>query len=83
MASLSPRDQAIVLLMIEGKSVSGMAEKLKVSDWTVRKSKNALSQKALEYFGADILVEVRRSPKWKHNLEAVNEKIACKYDRLH
>ena len=41
MAGLSQRDQAIVCFMIEGKSVSGMARKLKVSDWTVRNKKMA------------------------------------------
>jgi hypothetical protein len=83
MAGLSARDQSLVLLMIEGKTVSGMAKKLKVSDWTVRKSKESLGLKILEHMGDTILADIQRSPRWKHDLEAVKEKIACKYDRIH
>jgi hypothetical protein len=82
-AALSPRDQAIVLLMIEGKSVSGMARKLKVSDWTVRNCRKNLGLKILEHMGPDILIQVQRSPKWKCDLAAVKEKLACRHERAH
>jgi hypothetical protein len=83
MAGLSLKDQAIVLLMIEGKSVSGMARKLKVSYWTVRNCKKNLGLKILEHMGDSILLDIQRSPRWKYDLAAVKEKVACKYDRLH
>jgi len=39
--------------------------------------------KILEFMGAEILVDVQKSPRWKQDLAAVKEKIACKYDRCH
>ena len=60
-----------------------MARKLKVCDSTIRNSKKNLAVRIQEFMGADILIEVRRSPRWKQDLEATREKMACKYDRLH
>jgi hypothetical protein len=83
MASLSRRDRAIIQLIIEGKTGSAMARKLKVCDSTVRSRKKDLALKILEFMGINILIDIQRRPQWKQNLEATKEKMACKYDRLH
>ena len=83
MAGLSKREMAVVLFMIEGKSGSCIARKLKVSDSTIQGAKRKLAVKIQEHMGFDILAQVRRQPQWKQDLEAVREKMACKYDRLH
>jgi hypothetical protein len=62
-AALSARDQAIIQFMIEGKSGCAMARQLKVCDSTIRTSKKNLALEIQEFMGADILIEVRRSPR--------------------
>jgi hypothetical protein len=81
MASLSPRDQAVIECLIEGKSVCGMARKLKVPDSAIQTSKRRLRIKIAEFMGPEILIEIQRRPQWKQNLEATREKLACKHER--
>jgi len=81
MASLSVRDQAIIEFLIEGKSGSAMARKLKVCDSTISNSKRDLAAKIQEYMGCEILVDIQRSPRWKQDLQTTREKMACRYER--
>ena len=83
MAGLSERDQAVIRFMIEGNNGSFMARKLKVCTSTIQHSKRHLAVKIQEFMGADILIEVRRSPRWKYDLAATKEKLACREERKH
>ena len=83
MAGLSAQDQAIIQFMIEGKSGSAVARKLKVSDSTIRNCKKDLALKILEFMGADILIDIQRRPGWRESLDATREKMVCKHDRSH
>jgi hypothetical protein len=83
MSRLSKRDQAIIELMIEGKTGSAMAKKLKVSDSTIRTTKKDLALKVLEFMGINILVDIQRRPGWKDNLDASRDRLACKHERCH
>jgi hypothetical protein len=44
-------------------------------------SKRRLGVKILEFMGADIMVEVRRRPQWRSNLETTREWQACRVQR--
>ena len=83
LASCSARDQTLIQFLSEGTSGAAMAKKLGVCSATVHHSKKKLAVKILEFMGAEILVDVQKSPRWKQDLAAVKEKIACKYDRCH
>jgi hypothetical protein len=83
MASLSARDQAIIQFLIEGKTGSAMARKLGVCTSTIQHSKKNLAVKIQEFMGFEILVDIQRSPRWKHDLQSIREKMACKYERCH
>ena len=83
MSSLSARDQAIIQFMIEGKNGPSIARKLGVCSSTIIHRKRSLALKIQEYMGADILVQVQRSPRWKQDLETTREKMACKHERCH
>jgi hypothetical protein len=83
MAGLSARDQAVIECLIEGKTVSAMARKLRVSDWTIKNRKKSLAVKIVEFMGPEILIDIQRRPEWKQNLEATREKMVCKYERCH
>jgi FixJ family two-component response regulator len=83
MAGLSTRDQAIIQFMIEGKTGSALARKLKVCDSTISNSKRNLAVKILEFMGCEILVDIQRSPRWKQDLQATRERMACREERKH
>jgi hypothetical protein len=42
-----------------------------------------LAQKILDFLGSDILIEVRRLPQWKQDLQAIREKMECREQRRH
>ena len=83
MASLSPRDQAIIQCMIEGTQGPAIARKLGVCSSTIHHRKKSLAAKILEFMGVDILIEVRKSPRWKDDLMTSRERLACKHERSH
>ena len=82
-AGLPKRDRLMIEFLIEGKTGSAMARKLKVSDSIIRTSKKDLALKILEFMGFDILVQIQRRPNWKQDLEGIRERMACKHERSH
>ena len=46
-----------------------------------QETKRNLAWAIREFMGADILIEVRRSPQWKDNLSATKEKMHCRSER--
>jgi hypothetical protein len=83
MASCSARDQAIIQFLIEGTTGSAMASKLGICTSTINHSKRNLAVKILGFMGAEILVDIQRSPRWKQDLQSIREKMACKHERSH
>jgi DNA-directed RNA polymerase specialized sigma24 family protein len=83
MSGLSARDQGVVALLVEGRSTSTMARKLKVCSSTIHHRKKSLAKSILEFMGDSILIDIQRRPNWKNNLTATKERLACKYDRAH
>jgi hypothetical protein len=45
--------------------------------------KRKLAVKILDFMGFDILIEVRKSPRWKDDLMTCRAKLSCKHDRCH
>ncbi len=82
-AQLEPCEKAIITLMVEGKSGPAIARILKVCSSTISNSKRKLAVKILDFMGFDILIEVRRSPRWKDDLMTSRERLACKHLRAH
>ena len=82
-ASCSARDQSIIGFMIEGKNGPSIARQLKVCPSTITNRKHSLAKSIVEFMGADILVQVRKLPRWKDDIMASRERLACKHDRAH
>ena len=82
-AQLEPCEKAIITLMVEGKSGPAIARILKVCASTISNSKRKLAVKILDFMGFDILIEVRRSPRWKDDLMTSREKLNCRHERNH
>ena len=81
MSMLTEREQAIVVALIEGGTVSDVAMALKLSRSTLQTAKNRLAALVLEFLGVDILIEVLRLPGWKDGINAHREMMACRHDR--
>jgi len=80
-ASLTEREKAVVEGLLTGFNASEIGRQLGVEPSTIRYFKQRLAMKILEFMGPDILVEIKRMPKWKNNLNANREKLACRNHR--
>ena len=83
MDSLTARDQSIIQFLIEGSSCSVISRELGVCTSTIQHRKKSLAVKVQEFMGREILVDIQRSPRWKQDLEATREKLACRHQRSH
>ena len=83
MSGLSAREQAVIECLVDGRSLRNAAKSFRVCDSTVQGDKRKLAVKIWEFMGFDILVQVRRSPQWKQDIQASRERLACKHQRSH
>jgi len=83
MASLSKRDQGVVEGILEGHTNTTIARTLKVTTWTVNHRKERLAEMLVNFMGSEILKDIQRKPKWKNDILATREMMACKYERCH
>ena len=81
MADLSARDRALIEGLVEGTSGSAMARKLGVCSSTIQHRKRSLAKAIATFMGDDILIEVRRLPRWKASLDATKERQAVRFER--
>jgi len=81
LARLTAQEKAIVMAMMEGRTVLDVALAFGVSRSTMQTHKNRLVVLIREFMGADILVELLRLPGWKDNLNTTRAKLACRFDR--
>ena len=81
--ALPERERIAIECLLEGRTLREAAHVLRVSDSSMQHSKRSLRIKILEFMGSEILVEIQRRPRWKNNLDAARERMACRYDRCH
>jgi len=82
-ADLPANERAVVEFLIEGKSGSAIARKLRVNDSKIQTIKKHLAEAIVAFMGEDILIEVRRLPAWRNSINASRERLACKHERSH
>jgi DNA-binding NarL/FixJ family response regulator len=61
-SDLPARERAVVKLLIEGKSGSAIARKLRVKASKIQTIKRHLAQAIIEFMGPEILQEIQRLP---------------------
>jgi hypothetical protein len=83
MATLSARDQAIINCLVEGKPLASLARRRHLNTSTLLYHKRRLADAIQNFMGADILIQIRRKPNWKDNLDASRERLACREERKH
>jgi hypothetical protein len=74
---------SVIECIIEGRSLRDAAKSFRVCDSTMQGDKRKLAVKILDFMGFDILIEVRRSPRWKDDLITSRERLNCKHERSH
>ena len=75
-----PEEQAQDAIAIAAKllvSTEARAKKVTAGNITYY----ALARLVHEQLGADILARVQDQPRWRNNLEACRQKLACRYER--
>jgi FixJ family two-component response regulator len=82
-SALTERERAVIECIIEGRSLGDAAKSFRVCDSTMQGDKRKLAVKIQTFFGSDILIEVRRSPRWKDDLMTSRERLTCKHERNH
>ena len=82
-SALTERERAVINCIIEGRSLRDAAKSFRVCDSTMQGDKRKLAVKIQTFFGSDILIEVRRSPRWKDDLMSSREKLNCRHERCH
>jgi ATP/maltotriose-dependent transcriptional regulator MalT len=82
-SALTERERAVIECIIEGRSLREVAKSFRVCDSTMQGDKRKLAVKIQDFMGVDILIEVRRSPRWKDDIMTSREQLACKHLRAH
>jgi len=82
-SGLSAREQAVIECLVAGRSLRNAAKRFRVCDSTMQGDKRKLAVKILDFMGFDILIEVRKSPRWKDDLLTSREKLNCRHERNH
>jgi hypothetical protein len=79
--SLDRRATAISLALMEGRELTLLVARLKRSRSALQEDKAELGGLIAACLGSDILLEVQRSPGWRHTTQAVRERLACRAER--
>jgi FixJ family two-component response regulator len=82
-SALTERERAVIDCIVEGRSLRDAAKAFRVCDSTMQGDKRKLAVKIQTFCGSDILIEVRRSPRWKDDLMTSRERLNCKHLRAH
>ena len=80
-SDLPAREVAVIELLLAGMSGSAIARKLRTTDSRIKTIKRNLARALIEFMGPEILKEIQRWPRWKNDIFATRERMACKYDR--
>jgi len=82
-SALTERERAVINCIIEGRSLREAAKSFRVCDSTMQGDKRKLAVKILNFMGSDILVQIKKLPRWKDDLLTSREKLNCKHERSH
>ena len=82
-SALTERERAVIDCIIEGRSLRNAAKRFRVCDSTMQGDKRKLAVKIQDFMGVDILVQIRKLPRWKDDLMTSREKLTCKHERAH
>ncbi len=82
-SALTERERAVINCIVEGRSLRDAAKSFRVCDSTMQGDKRKLAVKIQNYMGSDILVQIKKLPRWKDDIMTSRERLTCKHERNH
>jgi len=80
-ALLDEKARAILKCLAEGRPLLEVAMTYRISRSGVQTLKQKLERVVDEFMGPDVLAQVQRLPRWKDNIRASRERVACRVER--
>ena len=81
LATLDERTLAVLHSMADEVRLQEVATRHGVCRTTVQGWRNQLTELVRTFMGADVLRLIQRTPRWRENLFALREQMACRLDR--
>ncbi len=81
LATLDERTLAVLHSMADEVRLQEVATRHGVCRTTVHGWRNQLTELVRTFMGADVLRLIQRTPRWRENLFALREQMACRLDR--
>ena len=81
MVRLDDRARTMIQWLAEGRTLSSLANKWRISHSRVMQLKGKLLIQLREFFGAEMWLVLAAQPQWRNNLSATRERMACRYAR--
>ncbi len=80
-ASLARPVREVLRCLVEGEDLTTLVPKLKRARSTLQNDKAHLAVLVRTHLGDDILQQVQERPRWRDNVEANRERLACRVER--
>jgi len=80
-ATLDELARAILQCLADERPLLEVANAVGMSRSTIQGHKNRLSDAVLAFMGPGLLRELQRSAQWRINIQAVRERLACRFER--
>lgn len=81
LATLDEKALAVLHCMADEVRLQEVATHHGVGRSTVQSWRNQLTELVRSFMGADVLHMIQRTPRWRENLTALREQMACRMDR--
>ena len=81
MSFLDAMARQVLDCLMAGEDLTTLVPRLQRSRSSLQLDKLRLAALVKEHLGQDILHQVQEQPRWKDNLQASRERLACRYER--
>jgi hypothetical protein len=72
----------VLRCLMQDQDLTTLVPKLKRSRSSLQQDKQRLARLVREHLGPDILHQVQEQPRWRANVQANRDRLACRYERL-
>ena len=80
-ATLNEQDMAVLQCLADDVRLQEVATRRGVCRSTVQGWRNRLTELVRTFMGTDVLFLIQRTPRWRENLTAMREQLACRVER--
>ena len=80
-ARLDTKAREVLQCLVSGSHLTDLVPKLSRSRSALQTDKERLAVLVREQLGPDILARIQDQPRWRDNIEANRERVACRFER--